>query len=113
MASRTPSSLDEYKLHSVFGENNVTHTTNTTITEWTSDKVLGSGTFGVVWRQRENGTGELRAVKIISKAQSNTQELETLVNLRDVCDEICGCVLCTRLTKPLAFGFVCTIPLLV
>lgn len=99
MTSSTSSPLAEYKLDSVFDENHVTHTTATATTIWTSDKVLGSGAFGIVWRQRENLTGELRAVKIISKSQSHTQELRTLVNLRDVCYQGWSFVLCARLTK--------------
>lgn len=55
---------------------------------WNSETVLGSGAFGVVWRQREERTGELRAVKVISKSQSCTQELQTLVDLRDVSPHI-------------------------
>lgn len=100
--SRQPSSamtfsaapeLARYKLDAIFTDNTVTHHPSTrlpppgmanTTTVWNSDKVLGSGTFGTVWLQNEAGTGHLRAVKIISKAQSDTQELQTLVNLRDV-----------------------------
>lgn len=85
MASSIPSQLAQYRLNSIFGENTVTHTIHTDIEVWNSEKVLGSGTFGKVWRQREDRTGELRAVKVISKSHSDTQELQTLVNLRDVC----------------------------
>lgn len=81
MTSGTPSQLAQYKLNTNFNGTTVTHTTTTV---WSNDKELGSGSFGVVWRQREERSGELRAVKIISKSQSSTQELATLVNLRDV-----------------------------
>ncbi|KAL0630732.1 Protein kinase protein rad53, partial [Maublancomyces gigas] len=54
-----------------------------TITVWNIDRVLGSGNFGIVSLHRERRTGELRAVKVISKSHSGTQELATLVYLRD------------------------------
>lgn len=70
MTSNTLSPLDAYKLNSVFGENNVTHAATTAITIWTSDKVLGCGAFGTLWRQWENQTRESRDVMIISQSQS-------------------------------------------
>lgn len=93
MAFSAPPDLARYKLDAIFAENTVTHHPSdrqpppgmeNASTVWGSDKVLGSGTFGIVWRQKEERTGQLRAVKIISKSQSDTQELKTLVNLHDV-----------------------------
>lgn len=94
MSFRAPPELARYKLDAIFDENTVTHHPSnrqpppgmeSATTVWGSDKVLGSGTFGTVWLQKEKQTGTLRAVKIISKSQSDTQELKTLVNLHDVC----------------------------
>lgn len=95
MASSAASDLARYKLDAMFAENTVTHFRSrqrqhppgmaNTMTVWSNDKILGSGTFGTVWCQKEKRSGELRAVKVISKSQSNTQELTTLVNLQDVC----------------------------
>lgn len=52
---------------------------------WRSDKVLGSRTFWIVWREKEERMGKSRVAKVISKSQSGTQELKTLVNVREVC----------------------------
>lgn len=93
MAYSPPPDLARYKLDAIFAENTVTHHPSdrqpppgmeNTRTVWASDTVLGSGAFGIVWRQKEERTGEVRAVKIISKSHSDTQELKTLVNLHDV-----------------------------
>lgn len=89
MDTRTRSQIATYKLDSVFSDDTVTHSTPHIDSEappgvWKNEKVLGSGTFGIVWRQREIQTGELRAVKVISKSQASTQELDTLVDLRNV-----------------------------
>lgn len=53
-------------------------------TVWKTEGRLGTGAFGEVWRQRSK-SGQFRAVKIISKAQVNVQEIETLISLHDVC----------------------------
>lgn len=82
MTSGTPSQLAQYKLDTLFDGTTFIHTVRTV---WRNEKMLGSGNFGVVWRQIEERSGELRAVKVIPKAQSRTQELSTLANLRDVC----------------------------
>lgn len=47
--------------------------------------MLGAGAFGEVWLQVEEHSGSLRAVKIIPTRQVNLRELESLVELRDVC----------------------------
>lgn len=89
MDSRTRPQIALFKLNSVFGDNTVTHVTSgidsvAPPAVWNNENVLGSGTFGIVWCQKEIQTGQLRAVKVISKTQASTQELDTLVNLRDV-----------------------------
>lgn len=83
--------LYEYKLDSVFYEdgNTVVHARDAqlglpAIATWRTEGKLGSGAFGVVWRQREEGSGQLRAVKTVSKQQLNVRELEALVELQDV-----------------------------
>lgn len=93
MASRT-SKLLGYKLDSDFDDDGstVVHTTYGTgsesaapvFTTWRREERLGAGAFGVVWRQREEITGQLRAVKVVSKLQLNIRELEALVELQDV-----------------------------
>lgn len=94
MASSTTTAHERYKLPSVFHGDTVVHTTYTSDlnagqrrvkvkTSWKREKELGSGAFGVVWRQREAG-GKLRAVKIISKLHLNLREVEALIQLQDV-----------------------------
>lgn len=82
MASSTAPQLElaRYKLETLSNGTTFTHTT-----VWRNDKILGSGNFGMVWRQIEERSGELRAVKVIPKSQSRTQELSTLATLRNVC----------------------------
>lgn len=82
MASGTTPQLARYKLETHFDGTTYTQIVKTV---WRNEKVLGSGNFGVVWRQIEEQSRELRAVKVIPKAQSRTQELSTLASLRDVC----------------------------
>lgn len=57
-------------------------------TTWTREKLLGSGAFGVVWREKEKGGvstgGEFRAVKIVSKQHLNVREVDVLAGLQDV-----------------------------
>lgn len=90
--------LSRYKLDASFsgnGRKTVTHITVKSDLEagqrrikvetvWETEERLGSGAFGVVWRQRAN-SGQLRAVKVISRERLNIQEVETMVELRDVC----------------------------
>lgn len=87
--------VNRYQLESEFGDNTVTHRTFRSDlgarqrrievrTTWISERSLGSGAFGEVWLQRETGSGDLRAVKVIGKAQLKTRELEALIELRDV-----------------------------
>lgn len=90
MASATERLL-QYKFKSAFYEDGkvVVHgtlasTTIPVLDTWRTDKKLGAGAFGVVWRQREITTGQVRAVKTISKLQLNVRELEAMVELHDV-----------------------------
>lgn len=53
-------------------------------TKWTREKELGSGAFGIVWREREGVSKELRAVKVIPKRLVNIREIEALAELQDV-----------------------------
>lgn len=87
--------LSRHKLTAFFSGKRVTHVTVKTNLEakqrrvqvqtvWETEDRLGSGPFGVVWRQRAN-TGLVRAVKVMSKEQLNIQEVEALVELQDVC----------------------------
>lgn len=84
--------IDRYRLDSVFDGGSVLHKTRllpgprmvALETSWTRDKKLGCGAFGVVWREKEDWTGELRAVKVISKLQLNVREVEALVAVQDV-----------------------------
>lgn len=91
----TPPQRDRYKLASEFGFNTVTHRSFKSdlrsrqrrievLTTWTKERILGAGAFGEVRLEREQGTGELRAVKAIPKRQVNIHEVETLIDLRDV-----------------------------
>lgn len=54
------------------------------VATWRTEAKLGVGAFGEVWRQREVGSGQLRAVKTIAKRDFNVRELEALVELQDV-----------------------------
>lgn len=89
MASATEKLL-QYKFDSAFYEDGeiVVHETFASTTPvfdtWRTEEKLGAGAFGVVWRQKEITTGQLRAVKTISKLQLNVRELEALVELQDV-----------------------------
>lgn len=93
---------EKYKIESEFGElrpgvNTVTHRTFKTDprgqqpievrTTWVSQRMLGGGAFGEVRLESEQGTGKLRAVKVIPKRQVNINEVETLIDLQDVCIE--------------------------
>lgn len=52
-------------------------------TVWTTEQRIGAGAFGVVWRQRADN-GQLRAVKVVARAHLNIQEVEALIELKDV-----------------------------
>lgn len=95
MASKA-SKLDQYKLHTSFYRDTVIHTTYQSDQEegqrrvgvkatWKREQELGAGAFGVVRREREKGSGRLRAVKIIPRQNfKNRREVEALVELQDV-----------------------------
>lgn len=94
MASIISPRLHRYKLNASFSGKTVTHITRKSNLEakqrriqvqtvWESEDQLGSGAFGVVWRQRAD-TGQVRAVKVIPRAQLNIHEVETLIGLQDV-----------------------------
>lgn len=108
--SSSPVHRNRYKLESEFGENVVTHRTFKTDlrtrqrrievrTTWTRERILGAGAFGEVRLESEHATGELRAVKAISKTQVNISEVEALIELQDVskkglrqlCDSVSIC----------------------
>lgn len=83
--------VDKYKLDSVFYDDSVVHTTCLTEgqqivlkTRWRRETRLGSGAFGTVWREREDRSGQVRAVKVIPRLQVNVREVEALVALQDV-----------------------------
>lgn len=87
MASRT-AILDRYKLDSLFDGDTVVHTTFESVVEvktsWKRERKLGSGAFGVVWREKKEESEELRAVKVIPRQHVNLREVEALVALQDV-----------------------------
>lgn len=95
MASNDTTRLDRFKLGATFNGHVVTHRTfqpdlplqqRTEITTvWHSERELGIGGLGVVWLQKQEGTAELRAVKIISKAHLQPQEIGALMEFQDVC----------------------------
>lgn len=80
--------LNSYKLDSVFDEESVVHTITRSgkevKTRWIREVELGSGAFGVVWREREEASKELRALKIISKRDVNIREVEAMIALQGV-----------------------------
>lgn len=93
------SKIDRYKLETIFEGDYVTHTihrsdpgmaqrTIEVKERWRRTKTIGSGTFGVVWLQeQEGGGGHLRAVKKIArnfKGVDYSRELATLAKLKDV-----------------------------
>lgn len=96
MASR-PAALDRYKLASVFNEDSdtVVHTTYESDlpasrrrvvvrATWKRQKKLGAGAIGVVWCEKDERTGSVRAVKVVSKLHINVRELKALVQVQDV-----------------------------
>lgn len=60
------------------------------VQRWRRQEVLGHGTFGIVWLEKEND-GETRAVKEVSKITAEranidyTRELAALAKLSKVC----------------------------
>lgn len=84
--------VNQYKLDSVFYGETVFHTKYLLAgqpiigprTAWRREKKLGAGASGVVWREKEFQSGQLRAVKVISKQHLIVRELEALVELQDV-----------------------------
>lgn len=94
MASST-SLPDRFKLDTAFDGDTVVHgAVNASGLEpaelkmiWRRDGKLGAGAYGVVWRERGEGsaTGKVRAVKVIGKQQINLWEVEALIELRSVC----------------------------
>lgn len=84
--------VGQYKLDAEFGDGTVVHTTRlvgaqciaSPPTTWKRGKTLGAGGFGVVWLDKEEGTGELRAVKVLAKVQLNVREVEAMIELQDV-----------------------------
>lgn len=96
----TPTRLEQYKLPTIFHDDAVVHTSQRLDPTaryrkvevkhtWRREREIGSGGFGRVWREKEDG-GELRAVKTLPRALLNThkvdyaRELDALVELRDV-----------------------------
>lgn len=95
MDSRILTTLARYKFRTTFLQDCVEHITHTSDlqsrqrrvevkTKWTREKELGSGAFGIVWKEREGISKELRAVKIIPKRLLNIREVEALAELQDV-----------------------------
>ncbi|KAL0631069.1 hypothetical protein Q9L58_010083 [Maublancomyces gigas] len=85
-----PANFDHYKLETSFHDGYVvsptyewkysqrrTHSYKT----WRRQRLLGSGTFGAVWLERED-TGQLRAIKILHRGLlPNSQQLLALITL--------------------------------
>lgn len=89
------SALERYRLVTVFEGDTFLHTTyNSDLrsgrrkvevkTRWGRETELGSGAFGVVWREKEETSGELRAVKVVPRRLLNIRELQALVEVQDV-----------------------------
>lgn len=54
-------------------------------TTWKRTRSLGSGAFGVVWAEENTATGDLRAVKAVSKQHvKDLRELDAMMQLHDV-----------------------------
>lgn len=84
-----------YKLNTVFDGDIVIHTTtkpdlrtgrrNVEITtRWRRGNKIASGGYGAVWREKDEESGELRAVKIVLKQKLNHRELDALAEVQDV-----------------------------
>lgn len=91
MASMT-AKLDLYKLDATFHGDTVVHTTGVVRgpriaaleTTWKRMGIIGAGGFGVVWREKEEQSGQLRAVKVIPRMGLNIREVKALVEVQDV-----------------------------
>lgn len=87
--------LDHYKLETVFHDGYVVHTTyelelstkQGKESTWREEKFIGAGGFGSVLLEKEDGSGQLRAVKTLSRDSLPKagvwQELLALVKLRE------------------------------
>lgn len=94
--SSTTTRLNRYRLDTEFSDNSVTHRIIQSdlvkgrrrfevLTTWVHERKLGAGAYGEVSLQREKSSGELRAVKAISKTQLRRHEMDALIDLQDVC----------------------------
>lgn len=106
MASRI-TMVDQYKLDSRFLGDAIVHPAIHVpghqvphATTWKREHKLGTGGFGTVWREREQKTGQFRAVKILARINLNTRELEALVQLQDVSPLMARSTLLPKLTDP-------------
>lgn len=55
---------------------------------WARGEQLGAGTPGAVRREKEQGSGELGVVKIVSKAHLRKLEVDALPELQDPCPHL-------------------------
>lgn len=91
------SRLNQYKLETEFHDNDqVTHITYrtdlaareervATKTTWVSKRKIGEGGFAAIWLEEEVGSGELRAVKKVSRnVAQDVRELEIMARVVDV-----------------------------
>lgn len=86
MASKT-TNLDRYKLDAVLHNYTVVQKSSLAGVKdmtWSRIRVIGTGSFGSVWLEKEDESGQLRAVKIVSKSQFNISEIEIMVAMKDV-----------------------------
>lgn len=59
-------------------------------TTWVRERKLGQGGFGVVWLEREQRSGDVRAVKSIPEMNVNAREVDVLIDLQDVRSVVYG-----------------------
>lgn len=91
------SKLDRFKIETQFGDGFVEQTTyqwefsamtRLATSKWIEVRKIGAGAFGSVWLEREEGGGQLRAVKRLQRHCLDTtkfsQELLVMVMLADV-----------------------------
>lgn len=91
------SKLDHFKLETTFGDGYVVNKTyhwdyskrkTTGSSKWIREREIGVGAFGSVWLEKEEGGGQLRAVKRLQRsslmASGFSQELLALITLTDV-----------------------------
>lgn len=81
--------LDMYKVNATFRGDTVTHTTGGSRiaaleTAWKRMGIVGAGGYGVVWREKEEESSQLRAVKVIPRNGVNIREVKALVEVQDV-----------------------------